>query len=326
MFIFSDQFRNGSLEGFNDDQLRGVISLQRVDLPAIDTTPATFNFNSINTPSGLRTGQTLTAEFRDLPENFEAVDATLNLSSANLGDAATFQGGSLNVDSNSSIGNDLLTNGATVVVDGGNIAGGFSANFASDVIVSNEGVVRSLDITSSSVDISSGGSIGDIFLDSSTLNLAEGTIGGINVSEAIDSTLNISGGEVVGRFSLAEGSVVNFSGGDLGDDFRAQTGSTVNVFGTEFFLDGGNTAIFLEPGQTIEIEDRGSTLTGLLADGSDFEISLNPTIFNGPGFSRDAILRLTSTAVAVPEPAHTSVLLLGILRLLSRRKRKPLQA
>ena len=188
----------------------------------------------------------------------------MNLSSANLGDAATFQGGSLNVDSNSSIGNDLLTNGATVVVDGGNIDGGFSANFASDVIVGNEGVVRSLDITSSSVDISSGGSIGDIFLDSSTLNLAEGTIGGINVSEAIDSTLDISGGEVVGRFSLAEGSVVNFSGGDLGDDFRAQTGSTVNVFGTEFFLDGGNTAIFLEPGQKIEIEDRGSTLTCLL--------------------------------------------------------------
>lgn len=326
VFIFSDQFRNGSLEGFNDDQLRGVVSLQRVDLPAIDTTPATFNSNSVSTPFGLRTGQTLTVENRSLPENFEAVDATVNLNNARLLDAATFQGGSLNVSRFSSVGNGLLTNGATVVVDGGFIAGGFSANFASDVIISNEGVVRSLAITSSSVDISSGGSIGDIFLDSSTLNLTEGTIGGIGVSEAIDSTLNISGGEVVGRFSLAEGSVVNFSGGDLGDDFRAQTGSTVNVFGTEFFLDGGNTAIFLEPGQTIEIEDRGSTLTGLLADGSDFEIILDPTIFNGPGFSRNAILRLTSTAVAVPEPAHTSVLLLGILSLLSRRKRKPLQA
>ena len=116
----------------------------------------------------------------------------------------------------------------------------------------------------------------------------EGTGGEINVSGGVfDGSIgffggvaNISGGDftALSQFQLARNnSVVNISGGNFGSSFNAVDApfGDFNLTGTEFQLNG--EPLDLVPGEAFTVRDRGSNtvLSGVLADGSPFNFTLN---------------------------------------------------
>jgi hypothetical protein len=141
----------------------------------------------------------------------------------------------------------------------------------------------------------SGGTVGDEFeaRNGSRVTISGGTVGdnftafvgrvaisggaiGSNFTASSGSVVNIAGGSVGDDFDANGGSTVNISGGSVGQRFSALAGSMVNISGTAFFVDG--VAIDgLALGQPLTVNQRGVTLTGLLADMSPFSFDLNDT-------------------------------------------------
>ena len=149
---------------------------------------------------------------------------------------------------------DILR-GAEVNISGGSVAEFSAAASGSEVNIS-------------------AGSLGDLFFAAADveINISGGTVG--NQFVANGSMVNISGGTVGNRFSARDGSVVNVSGGSIDVAIQARDGSTVNLIGSDFVLDGVSLD-GLVPGEAFTIDARDVSLTGLLADGSEFGFDLN---------------------------------------------------
>ena len=153
----------------------------------------------------------------------------------------------------------------------------------------------------------------------SEVNISGGEVG-VGFDANFGSEVNISGGEVGADFDANSGSEVNISGGTVGDGFAADSGSEVNLLGSEFFLDGEllDTLTFGDP---FTISDRGVTLSGTLEDGSLFSFDLNSSFV---GFEEDLFelgATLTVTVTVVPEPGSLTLLGLGGLTTMLRRRR-----
>jgi len=127
------------------------------------------------------------------------------------------------------------------------------------------------------------------------VNISGGNVGGRFDAES-GSLVNISGGAFDGRrFDALSGSVVNISGGTFGEGFKALSGSQVNLVGSNFVLDG-DPLNSLVVGEAFTIVDRNVTLTGLLADGSAFSFDLMPSDFDNSdvnSFDSNATLTVT---------------------------------
>ena len=183
-----------------------------------------------------------------------------------------------------------------------------------------------------------GGQLGDHFeAVGATLNLEAGSLGdfaefyqsevnisGGEVGDAIaalfGSEVNISGGAIGNGFSAFAGSVVNLSGGTVGDGFGARANGQVNVFGTEFFLNG--VLLDLVEGEALTVLDRSGNLSGLLADGTRFDLDLsrpNSSFVQAP-FDVDSILTVTRVT-SVPEPSSLFALLAAVVPISLRRRR-----
>ncbi|MCA9188612.1 MAG: PEP-CTERM sorting domain-containing protein, partial [Planctomycetales bacterium] len=147
----------------------------------------------------------------------------------------------------------------------------------------------------------------------STVNISGGTVGS-RFNAHSGSTVNISGGTVGSNFYAYSGSTVSIIGGTVGNIY-ASSGSTVNISGSEFFLDGMPLA--LEPGLTTTINNRNVLLSGLLADGTAFELNLNSNFVWGQHLFEPGA---TLTVTLVPEPS-TALLGIGLLLVLRRVKR-----
>lgn len=228
------------------------VKLASVALPAIDTTPIIVGRGFPRASSSLREGQTLTLMTSGLlPDDFAAVDATINIQAG-------------------IVGNDFETAGTLVDIDGGSVGDNFEAH------------------------------------SESVINIRSGSIGA-NFKAHSGTTVSMSGGTVEENFTITADSVLNLSGGSVGDRFTASVGSEVHLFGSEFMLDGVRLDT-LTHGKAVEITEREVTLSGLLADGSDFSFLLR-TRFNTQTdiFSSGALLTVT----LVPEP--TSLMLLTAL-------------
>lgn len=143
---------------------------------------------------------------------------------------------------------------------------------------------------------------------SSLINISGGTLTGFNAWDG--GALNATGGEFFGVFSAGSGGVVNVSGGEWRPLFYlVRAGSSFNLFGREFYLDD-KPIDSLKPGEPFVIADRFASLTGTLADGSEFGARLDvfgDNFFNL--FSRDATVTVT---LIVPEPTTAALLLMAV--------------
>ena len=92
----------------------------------------------------------------------------------------------------------------------------------------------------------------------------------------------------------------------------------MNFFGTEFRLDG--VLIGLDVDQTIIINSRNVTLSGVFADGTPFDFDLNTGQQLGDFF--DSTATITVTLTAIPEPTTSGLLVLSVMALAGRRRRQ----
>lgn len=227
--VFTGTLADGSpfIFGYNNstqDQLRSV-RLISAPLPAVDLTPIVVDSPSSIAPTGLRAGQTLTlGSGGSLPENFEAVDATLNI-------------------------NDGFTRASLKLAGGvANITGGIVGDNATTLF----GNTLNL----------SGGTIGDFFhaAAGSTVNITGGKIGQ-RFEAASGSTINLSGGTIAPVFQTEQGSTLNLFGGEFQLNGQPYTDNTLgnidfrqNVFsGT---LADGSTFVFSGRFPDLRLPDR----------------------------------------------------------------------
>ena len=163
----------------------------------------------------------------------------------------------------------------------------------------------------------------------SEINLLGGSI--LTGSVVNGGQLNVFGG-IVGtgfrsgpdpRFASSRtGGEINLFGGTFQSTLQVGDGSVVNIFGREIFLDGVSVSDFGPNSGPQIIDDRDSTLSGLLSDGTPFSFELNSSE-PADGFSQDFFSpgAMVSVTFAVPEPSSLTFLSLttGLL-LLGRRR------
>lgn len=131
--------------------------------------------------------------------------------------------------------------------------------------------LSALEVESRFVDLVEGGLV----------NIGGGTIGDdfrVNFAQ-----VDISGGSIGDSFRLGN-TFANISGGSIGDEFTVVNESEINFIGSDFSLDGVPLCDVLTVDSFFEIFDRNVTLSGLLADGSEFSFDLNSSDVDGEDF------------------------------------------
>ena len=232
--VFTGVLEDGSsfiIAALSRDSFRNVV-ITNVPVPTPDLNPIVVNTPFPNLPSGLRAGQSLTVQGGGLlGNNFEIVDATLNV-----------EGGT--------IGNQFGMSRSTVNLSGGTIGDGFH---------SNRGSIINID----------GGAIGDDFRThlGSVVTLTAGAIGE-NFRPQAGSEFHMSGGSIGQGFQpqngqFADSPIVRISGGTVGRGFSAFT-EDFELSGGEFQLNGADYSA-----ATINVSF-GDVFTGTLSDGSAF--------------------------------------------------------
>ncbi len=180
---FTGTFQDGSPFVFSSgsrtfDRLRDV-RLISAPLPAKDLNPILVSQADDRSPTGLRAGQMLTLQGDGtLPENFESVDATLNINGGTVGDSLRLAGGVTNITA-------------------GQVGDATGALFGSTVNIS-------------------GGSVGNHFQAGvgSTVNITGGSVGG-SFTVGLGSTLNLSGGSIGTAFRVDPEATFNLFGGEF---------------------------------------------------------------------------------------------------------------
>ena len=247
--------------------------------------------NVINSPSDV------------LPDSVGGVNGeTVQVNVANNGSVNDFftvlVGGELNI--SGGIVGDFVSaeTGTEVNISGGTVGGPFGA-LGGEVNISGGIVGDDFFVGEDSTVNVSGGVVGN-FLDTATgsvLNISGGSIGDLIFAFA-GSEVNISGGSVGILFEARTDSVINISGGSVGDGFFAENGSDVNLFGSDFAIDGV-LIDDLVASEAFTVLNRNATLSGVLADGSEFSFDLNPAFLGGDEdiFQPDATLTVTLASV-----------------------------
>ena len=134
------------------------------------------------------------------------------------------------------------------------------------------------------------------------INISDGGRLGADFSALSGSEVNINGGSVGEDFSVFSGGEVNISGGSVGERLILFPG-VLNLFGSNFALDDvplDSLAI----DDTFTIVDRNVTLTGLLADGTEFSFNLN----SGLNFTDDFFFPGSTVTVTLVSDAAETIL------------------
>ena len=167
------------------DRFSGGVQLTSAALPALDLTPVVVSTPNPNLTSGLRSGQSLRLlNGGELGDDFEVVDATLNV-----------EGGIL--------GRDAGVSNSMVNISGGNVGYAFRAFSGSVVNITGGNLKPFTSALAGSEFNISGGSFG---------------IGSSNVNSFIagfESTVNISGGSFGDDFQAFFGSEINLFGSNF---------------------------------------------------------------------------------------------------------------
>lgn len=277
-----------------------------VAIPAPSLAPIVVDGSTGSVPEGLRSGQTLTVQTGGaLPENFQAVNSTINVQDGNVG-RLELAGGEINISGGTissfsasldsvanitggTVGGVGLAPGAELNVSGGNLegfSGSSSPNGLDSTFNLSGGVVDSISTGFGVINVS-GGEVNSIRIEGGELNYSGGVIrdrrflGGVETSETLERTL----------FSVVP--------------------SDINLFGTEFFLDG---VLINDPNRFLIDRSLDGILSGRLFDGSAISLDLS---------QRDVFADNTTLTVSVvPEPGSTLFLTLLTIGGLVGRRRK----
>lgn len=281
--VFSGTLSDGTVLLFSElagDALSNV-QLKPEIVPAVDTTPIVLQRGVPVFTAGLRAGQQLTLRSGgQIGGDFAALNSTLALNGGSVRGDLEMVESTLRASAGTVEGQIRAYEGGKLLLDGGLYRGEIVAYQGADI------------------DITDG-----VFL------------GGLDLSTG--SVANIDGGAIVGPLTVQEGGIVNISGGTIDDSLLALAGSQVHLFGTEFYLD--NVPIDLpNPGEPILIDERFVTLSGVLADGSQFSIELQNRVTTRLPFV-SGLSQLTVTRV--PEPGTLVLMGLGYFLLTARVRR-----
>ena len=172
------------------------VTLTNVELPAADATPFVVDTPSSDQSLGLRSGQTLTlVDGGGLGNNFQAVNAVVNIEGGVIGDGLGAAGSTVNI-SGGTVGDGFVSfAGSTVNINDGNIGDNFNAAVGSEVFVS-------------------GGQIGQGFEADGLLRINGGTIGR-GFETAAGSDVQLSGGEFQLNGQAFNESAISLAAGDL---------------------------------------------------------------------------------------------------------------
>lgn len=169
--VFTGTLQDGSAFIFSDlavDTLVGV-TLAASTLPTLNPMPVFVDTPLPASASGLRAGQTLTLrKGGELGDNFESVDATLNVEGGILGSFAGAARSEVNISGGTVSEGFLAYDGAVVNVSDGAIGDEFVALPGSEVNISGGSFIGSFSTALSKVNISGGAISGDfvVLLDS----------------------------------------------------------------------------------------------------------------------------------------------------------------
>lgn len=182
--------------------------------------------------------------------------------------------------------------GQTLVVGtGGNAGDDFNAGYGSTVVISDGGVAgTNFELVGAKLELIRrmvGGDMEAVF--GSTVTVVGGELGGR--AQLTESTLHVAGGKI-GSLTLGSGAQLHLAGGIVDPSVRAEANSTVTIYGTDFQLDGTPLNDNMPLGTPFEIEPRGGTLRGTLADGSAFQFQLLASSRSSPYFSSEAVVNV----------------------------------
>lgn len=257
---------------------RGTITLETVEIAPLQ--PGVFRPSGGPIPRGYRAGQTLVVD-EDLPE-FRAA----------AGPGSTIEvvaGGSLPY---------LEANGATL-----SYLGGIHSSVPGSRIVAYDSQIKVMDgffpggqlLAGSNLEVR-GGVSGLITLGGRSEATVSG--GSIFVLDVLDgSSAEVSGGEF-SRLTTGRGGQLVVQGGQI-DLLTADVNARIQLVGREFFIDDEPIAGLADLG-TARISQRNVTLSGTLADGSEFSFHLDPSRAR---LSERFDLAARLTVTLIPEPA-----------------------
>jgi hypothetical protein len=215
--------------------------------------------------------------------------------------STVFYADGVTVTAEGSISSNFNAIGTPIEVRGGTIGGGFSLFQGSNLMLIDGAVGLNGDLFPGSQMTMLNGTLGSGLSEhaGASLYVAGGDIGALNVT----GDVVITGGSLSSGFNIFEGGSILLAGGLLPGststtpDFDASAGSEIHIYGTEFLLNG-EAIPGLDYGDTLTIQQRGSVLSGVLLDGSSFELELeirtDPSCCTRPNYiDRDALLTIT---------------------------------
>ena len=328
--LLTGTLADGSVAIFSPRTSVALVRLQESPLPVIDTNTIVVNGPNDVTPNGLRGGQRL--ELGDggiLGGNYGVINSEL-----------VVNGGLVE--------RGLGLSGSQLEVNSGVIEQDVLATFQSQVNVNNGVLEGRVDIQEGSTLNFAGGLAGQVILADSTANISGGEIDSI-VEVLFGSSVNISGGIVGASFSsrslnvrsgasalvsgglirdeinVASGALLEISGGII-REISARSFSDVNLSVLEAFVDGVSITSILSDSEPFQLNERNVNLSGLFADGTQFQFGLSDrfTDFPADGLQRgffDTNARLSLT-LAVPEPTSVPLLLAAVGYAMGRRRKR----
>ena len=296
--------------------------------------PSRFT-NVINIPPSRIGGDACTGPNVALPECAVIGGVTGETTQLNL-----FEGGEINDPFEADFGTEIN-------IGGGNVRQFFNMKNGSEVNISG-GHVSGINLMSDNIVNISGGRVSSVHaMSGSIVNVSDGYV---DLLSAVDSVVNVNGGNVPVVFDVRSDSTVNISSGNfLGG--MAVLGSEANIAGgdfgsaihleeagTEANISGGNFDEFnalvlafadtevnlfgtqflldgakvdLQVGESLTIAERNVSLAGLFADGTEFQFQLSDRL---PAVEFDYFsTEATLTVTLVPEPNGCGMLLTGTL-------------
>jgi len=303
------------------ESVSGVIDIEGGEigdrLYATSGSVVTLNSGSIGEGAEFRNGSELHIRGGSVEPELRVYDGVLSISGGTIGGInGRIDALDSSVEISGGEADRLYVYGGTLAMSGGAIGRVTVDNTSNSEI--EGGQLDRLNILEGSQLLMNGGTVLEqIFVaDESVVRVSgDATVNSVEFSQSSSGgVLHVDGGSV-GDIQVAARTTVNITGGTFTGDVFAEGGSTVNIFGTSFFRDGEELTD-LELGAQTEISTSGSTLSGVLADGSSFELMLYD-FANGTDF-----FEFGSTLTVTLVPAPGTLALLGLAPLATRRRRR----
>ena len=177
------------------------------------------------------------------------------------------------------------------------------------------------------LNLADGGSVGGDLeaFGNSSVNISGGSVGNHTHSHD-NSSVTISGGSAGINIYASDNSTITMNGGSVGYGLRAYGNGMIYLDGSNFAVTAGGVTTALTIGQSLSIYGTliegdtvyyTGTITGTLVKGGTLDNTFRIYIYNPPNEAYAG----TADIVIIPEPCTLSLLALGGVALLRKRRR-----